>query len=406
MKILKAKFIILCNESLDILENSAIAFSDKIEKIAKFDELINEYKDAQILDFSDDIAMPALINPHIHLEYSSNKTTLDYGDFLLWLRSIIANSNKFDNSDKISDIQNAIDTQLRAGVGTIGEISSFGLSASLCAKSAIRTIYFSEILGSNGAILDKQWDRFLHRFNLANELKSDLFIPAISVHSPYSTHIDLAKKAINLAKNSNMMISTHFMESLDEKLWLESGSGGFSNFFKEFNNLAKPFYTPSEFIELFSGVRTLFIHSVFAKDYLNLMDKSLHSIVTCPVSNRLLSAKFDLSNALKNGINISLGTDGLSSNISLNLWDELRAMLITHSDMGLSDLAKFAIKSVTINSAKAMGLNLGQIKVGNIADIAIFDGFDASYSDQLYINLILHTKSAKSLYIKGKKCEF
>ena len=41
MKILKAKFIILCNESLDILENSAIAFSDKIEKIAKFDELIN-----------------------------------------------------------------------------------------------------------------------------------------------------------------------------------------------------------------------------------------------------------------------------------------------------------------------------------------------------------------------------
>ena len=73
MKILKAKFIILCNENLDILENSAIAFSDKIEKIAKFDELINEYKDAQILDFSDDIAMPALINPHIHLEYSSNK---------------------------------------------------------------------------------------------------------------------------------------------------------------------------------------------------------------------------------------------------------------------------------------------------------------------------------------------
>ena len=136
------------------------------------------------------------------------------------------------------------------------------------------------------------------------------------------------------------------------------------------------------------------------------MDKSLHSIVTCPVSNRLLSDKFDLSNALKNGINISLGTDGLSSNISLNLWDELRAMLITHSDMGLGDLAKFAIKSVTINPAKAMGLNLGQIKVGNIADIAIFDGFDASDSDQLYINLILHTKSAKSLYIKGEKCEF
>ena len=52
MKILKAKFIILCNESFEVLQNSAIAFSDKIEKIAKFDELINEYKDAKVIDFS------------------------------------------------------------------------------------------------------------------------------------------------------------------------------------------------------------------------------------------------------------------------------------------------------------------------------------------------------------------
>ncbi|MEE3704751.1 metal-dependent hydrolase [Campylobacter sp. CX2-8023-23] len=406
MKILKAKFIILCNDNFDILQNHAIAFNHKIEKIAKFDELITEFKEAQILDFSDSIAMPALINSHIHLEYSSNKTTFSYGDFLLWLKSVIANGAKFKNSDKNSAINQAIYEQLRAGVSTIGEISSFGLSANLCANSPIRTIYFSEILGSNLAILEEQWNGFLKRFNAANELKSDLFIPAISVHSPYSTHIELAKRAINLAKKSDMMLSTHFMESLDEKRWLEDGSGGFSEFFKEFNKNSKPFYSPSSFIELFSGVRTLFIHSIFAKNYLNLMDKSLHSIATCPVSNRLLSARFDLANALENGINISIATDGLSSNISLNIWDELRAAMMAHSDMDLNEFAKFAIKSITSNPAKALNLNLGELKAGNIADIAIFDGFNISDINQLCTQMILHTKNAKSLYIKGEKCEF
>ena len=207
MKILKAKFIILCNESFEVLQNSAIAFSDKIEKIAKFDELINEYKDAKVIDFSNDIAMPALINSHIHLEYSANKTNLDYGDFVSWLKSIIANGQTLANSNKDKAIKQAISTQLKAGVSTIGEISSFGLSALHCINSPIRTVYFNEILGSNIAMIEQQWSGFLQRFKTSNELKSDLFIPAISVHSPYSTHIELAKKAINLAKENDDVLS-------------------------------------------------------------------------------------------------------------------------------------------------------------------------------------------------------
>ena len=239
MKILKAKFIILCNESFEVLQNSAIAFSDKIEKIAKFDELINEYKDAKIIDFGNDIAMPALINSHIHLEYSANKTNLDYGDFVSWLKSIIANGQTLANSNKDNAIKQAISTQLKAGVSTIGEISSFGLSALHCINSPIRTVYFNEILGSNIAMIEQQWSGFLQRFKTSNELKSDLFIPAISVHSPYSTHIELAKKAINLAKENDMMIATHFMESLDEKRWLESGELPFGIYKEEDTTLYK-----------------------------------------------------------------------------------------------------------------------------------------------------------------------
>ncbi|HEF9964836.1 TPA: amidohydrolase family protein, partial [Campylobacter coli] len=74
----------------------------------------------------------------------------------------------------------------------------------------------------------------------------------------------------------------------------------------------------SEFIQLFKGVRTLFTHCVYLKE-MDLLDKNLHSITHCAFSNRLLSQKtFDLKKALKSGLNIHLGTDGLSSNISLS----------------------------------------------------------------------------------------
>ncbi|WP_086301846.1 aminofutalosine deaminase family hydrolase [Campylobacter devanensis] len=406
MKILKAKFIILCNESFDVVQNGAIAFDKTIHKISKFDELIARFSDAEILDFSDDIAMPALINSHIHLEFSANKTTLEYGDFLRWLKSIIANGDTLANNDKNSAIKSAIATQLDAGVSTIGEISSYGIDALHCANSPIRTVYFSEILGSNPALIEQQWNGFLKRFNVANELKSDLFIPAISVHSPYSTHIELSKKALKLAKDNGMIVATHFMESIHEKIWLENSSGEFGEFFKGFNKNATPFYTPKSFIELFADIQTLFIHSIFADNYINLMDKNLHSIISCPVSNRLLSSKFNLQNALNNNINIAFATDGLSSNISLNIWDELRAGLMAHSDIELSKFATFALKSVTSNPAKALGLNLGELKAGNIADIAVFNGFELSDISQLCIELILHTKSAKALYIKGEKCNY
>lgn len=38
--------------------------------------------------------MPGLINSHVHLEFSSNSTTLKYGNFMLWLNSVIASRDE------------------------------------------------------------------------------------------------------------------------------------------------------------------------------------------------------------------------------------------------------------------------------------------------------------------------
>ena len=54
--------------------------------------------------------------------------------------------------------------------------------------------------------------------------------------------------------------------------------------------------------------------------------------------------------------------------------DEMRANLLIHSDFkDLSELARILLLMATRNAAKALNLELGEIKVGKIADFSVFE---------------------------------
>ena len=53
--------------------------------------------------------MPAFINPHVHLEFSANRTTLEYGDFLKWLKSVINSRDELSKEAKNAAIKKQIE---------------------------------------------------------------------------------------------------------------------------------------------------------------------------------------------------------------------------------------------------------------------------------------------------------
>lgn len=406
MKILKAKRILVCDENFTILRDAAIAFDNKISAVGGERELTVQFPNAEFCDLGDAIISPAFINPHVHLEFSANKTSLIYGDFLKWLSSVINAREELSKEASEEITAEAIKSMQRSGVGTIGAVSSFGSDLNACVKSSARVIYFNEILGTNEEFLEQNLQNFGERFYESVKYKSDRFIPAVSVHSPYSTHPNLAEFAINLARKQNLIVSTHFMESNHERDWLESGEGGFKEWLGKFNKYPKPLYTPNEFIKLFKGIRTLFTHCVYAKDF-SEFDRSLHSVTHCAFSNRLLSkSSLNLENLISQKISFNIGTDGLSSNISLNFLDELRANLLIHSNFDLQNLAKILILASTSACARALGLNLGEIKEGKIADIAVFSGLGDIDEGELALMLLLNAKECERLYVNGDECEF
>ena len=407
MKILKANSIILGGRDCKILTGGAIAFDKEILAVGDSRELKKCYANAEFTDLGDDIVAPAFINTHAHLEFSANSSSLIYGDFVKWLGSIVEKGGELAAKCTPKIMADALNSMLKSGVGAVGAVSSFGKDLEILAASPARVVFFNEILGSNPAVCEQNFAAFETRFKRSAELKSERFTPAVSPHSPYSLHPVLAAKALNFARERDLLVSTHFLESLHELEWLTSGTGAFSAHLKRFTPSPAPMYSPNAYLAMFAGLRTLFTHCVWA-DFTKLnFDPELHSVTHCAVSNRLLGARaLDLSTVKSANLSLNIGTDGLSSNISLNFLDEMRAALMTHPNSDLNELAREIFIAATAGGARALNLNSGELAVGKFADIAVFKGFAGVNQSELITQLILQTKECERLYVGGKRVKF
>jgi cytosine/adenosine deaminase-related metal-dependent hydrolase len=101
-------------------------------------------------------------------------------------------------------------------------------------------------------------------------------------------------------------------------------------------------------------------------------------------------------------ITLALGTDGLSSNNGLNMFNEMRNAFFIHTTFEPNALAQKLLIAATNGGAKALGLKKGILKKDFDADIISFTLPDiCSSSEDLAISVILHTHKITNTYIKG-----
>jgi cytosine/adenosine deaminase-related metal-dependent hydrolase len=211
------------------------------------------------------------------------------------------------------------------------------------------------------------------------------------------------QRAVTLAKQNNMPLTSHFLESQAERQWLEKGEGEFKAFFEKFFNTSTPVTTIDEFLHAFDTYPTHFVHCVQATDEeLAYLAQKGHTIAHCPRSNRYLGCGRLAIEKLN--LPFSVSTDGLSSNDSLNIFDELRAALMLHNNIDIQQLALQLLKNVTSDAAKALGLNNGSLHIGKDADFALVTLPELpKRSEEIALWSILHTKQVDSVYIEGEK---
>lgn len=405
MKFLTADWLLVCDSDFSVIKHGAIAFDKTIQEVTTYEHLQEKYPNEKIEYLgTNSILMPGLINTHVHLEFSGNKTTLKYGNFVKWLFSVIAHREELIEKASKELIDSELEKMIQNGTTTIGAISSYGYDMESCLESPLNVVYFTEALGSKQEMIDTLFADFKAKLKTASSHKSDNFIPAVAIHSPYSTHPFLIREVLKIATENKMAVSAHFLESKAENDWLEKNSGEFEEFFKNILDQKQAMTKALDFLLQFKGVTPLsFTHCVEANQKeLELIKALGATIIHCPNSNRLLNnAALNLS--YLNDIPLAMGTDGLSSNHTLNMFEELKSALFIHNNFEPNDLARELLLASTQGGAKALGLQKGQLQKGYDADIISLTLPDAvTESEDLATAIILHTQNTTHTFIGGK----
>lgn len=387
-----------------LLKDKAIAFEKTIQSIGNLEELQQKFPTAKVIQLQkNSLVMPGLINAHVHVEFSANKNQLSYGDFLNWLYSVIENREDLMADCDLTCMSKAIDNMLENGITTFGAISSHAMDLEACQNAKQNVVFFNELIGSQAGMADALFTDFLARLDASKAVQREGFFPAVAIHSPYSVHPILIKKALDIVKNEKLKLTAHFMESEAERNWLDSSSGDFKEFFQTLLKQNKRVSDAKEFLSYFDGFEALLTHAVKTnEEELEQIVEQNHTIIHCPISNRLLgNPTLNIKKLNEKKIRWIVATDGLSSNYKLDLFEEMKISLFMHSDTPLLPFAQQLIKGTTIHAAEALGLNTGEIVEGKNADMLVLD-LNTKPNEELAIHLILHRYNISKVFINGK----
>ena len=376
-KILNAKFIYCPKNGL--LENYSIVI-----KKNKIFNILPKKMSAKIkypeISLGNSIIIPGFVNAHIHLELNwVNQLLQPFSDFPSWLQQIIELKKNNNEKKMIRDsVVESLSSSIASGVTTIGQISSYdGEDVQEIKNSKIRCAYFFEIANSKlkMASLKKLKTKY-------KSIHGSLINFRLFPHSIYSLDTENLIKIFKIADNLKIGLGIHLSESKDEVKFIKGLKNKFDD--KIFQLLVnKPLilrnknFTPLGYLKnlnlLNQNPTLIHMNNLSVNDRLDIEEYDL-PITICPRSNLFLNEKMPDLKFLINRHNIGLGTDGLSSNHSLNFLDEIRFLYLISKEILKNKTAERIIEIATLGGAKCLNLEeqIGTIENGKFADLIAF----------------------------------
>ncbi len=377
--------ILTLNDNSEIIYNGWIAI--KGEEIIEIGEKRNNYKSKKIIDAKGKVVMPGLVNTHTHVAMAPFRGIDDKSKFVEWL----VNINKFEEiiteedvywSSLFSEIE-----MIQSGTTTFNDMYFFEESvAKSVEKIGMRAVidvpfdFENDEVKIEKSFLSKYGDSSIINFSIAPN-------PLVNFSK------ERLEEVKRTADENDFIVHVHIAEDWKER----------DIFLDKYNK------TPIEMLSD-SGIfnnRIIFAHAVnFTEDEINYLSEYKNvGISFNPKSNyKLLGYTAPVKTMLENGLTIGIGTDGVGSSNSLDMFDQINFIAFTsnkcqgekeycENENGFSP--EKIIRMATIDGAKSLGLEneIGSIEKGKKADIILVDfgkiGLIPSYN--IYATLAYNT---------------
>ena len=395
--------LLLPVESKPLAEGALAVEDGKILEVGHSQKITKKFSGAENVDIGNVAILPGLVNPHVHLELTLHgpRKGVSRIPFPFWLLGMVVGTRIRRKNHFVNSLQNGIEQVKSSGTTAVGHIATFLRDPSeFFMLAGIRAVVFLEAIGLDPAQSDKIAKKIKGEID-DFDAKSDMVKPGISPHAPYSVSRELFRKLAGISKKQKIFTTVHLAESADEIKLFESNRGAFKKVFYPLLGLRKfapkpGKMTPVEYLKdagiLDSHISA--VHCVQINDSdIAILRNAKTPVVLCPRSNYYLNVgTAPLKKLLDEGINVSLGTDGLVSNVSLSLWDEARFVKRMNPWISSEQL----LRMMTVNAARSVGLSkIGALAPDMCADfIAVnLTGFDGT--QDIYDFLIANTEKKK-----------
>jgi len=385
-KLLLSAETVLPVSSKPLSSSSVLVSRGKIRDIGKTSALRKRYKGVSEIDLGKGILLPGLINAHTHLELGWIFDRLrSFRGFTGWLSQIVKEKrNGVPDCDIVRSVEEGINTVIRSGVTTVGEISSYGgIDKPLLKNSGLRTVLFREILDSNEGNTD---------------------FSALDSCSP-----GVLKKALRSYRRNGVPLGIHLAESADESGFVRGEGNGIEE--KIFPLIGKaPFKrpradSPVAYLRdagLLEGTRVTLIHMVQVSDEeAGELREEDAALVLCPRSNFFLQVGSPPVKEYAKFNRIGIGTDGLSSNYNLDFFEEMRFLHMLLSGHVGQRAAFVTVYAATLGGAGALYLEdrIGSIAPGKEADLLFIK--KGAGADDPYLSVISSTARDVGMVMVG-----
>lgn len=321
--------------------------------------IADESGDGEVIEGRGKLAIPGLVNAHTHLAMTLFRGYADDMELMPWLsEKIWPLEAKLTAEDVRWGTKLGCLEMIRSGITCYNDMYYFMDEAARATKEMGLRAVLSGVLFDMRPDLIEDAEPFIRRWK-----NDDLIVPAVGPHAVYTCSEETLSRALDLAEKHDVMIHIHLSETRSE---VESFA----------KNRGK---SPVEYLDSigFLSDRVVAAHCVWLspQDVSIIADRGVN-VAHCSISNhKLASGIAPLDRLARAGANICLGTDGASSNNSLNLFQEMKTTAIAqkcaHSRPDLFAAGE-VWRMATENAYTAFRLDMG-LRAGAIADLSLID---------------------------------
>ena len=406
--LLKNGYIVSMNQEEQVFDGgSVLVEDDKIVAVGKVDPALVK-PDAEVIELNGKYVLPGFVNTHVHTSQQISRGVGDDVDFITWLHKRMwpYESNMTEEDSYVSTLMCCLE-QIRAGVTSFAEPGGQFVSgmvkgvteAGLRAKLAKSVMDCGEGLPeiwqkTTDEELDEQVDLLKKYHNTADGRVQIWF----GLRTIFNNTDDLIVRTKELADKYGVGVHMHVAEAKSEiDYTMEKYGEGTVRHLENLGVLDK---------------NLLAVHTVWlTNDEVKLFKKRDVKVSHNPASAMRVLGFAKIPRMLKEGICVSIGTDGASSSNRMDIVDEMWLTSLIHKGWRLDSTvvpSEDILRMATKNGARAIldDALYGSLEPGKKADLIVINPYGPSMmpvNDKIAsLVTAMHSTNVESTMCDGK----